>query len=499
MHSTFDKLFRRYPIKSRRALEITPPLIALFLISMPIWGAVFFPLALSYFIVFFDIYWFYKSVNLVLTSFIGSRKIKEAEKKDWLEECKKKENFSKTTHLIVIPSYKESIEKIRETIDSIKNQTFPTKRIYVYLALEKREDNVSQKAEKLLEEYKNVFGGFYYTLHPDLPNEVKGKSSNQAFAAEDAHKRLVLEKKVDVNYMTVTSADADVIFDKQYYAFLAHSFLTVPDPIYTFWQSANVNYNNFWQVPSFTRVISFFGSLWRTSVLVQHARLIPNSCYSLSFKLLMDIGNWDVDVIPEDYRIFFKAFFMTKGRVVVEPIFLKTAMDAAQSHGYVRSLMNKYHQERRWSWGVADDATYIRWYLTIKGVPFFKKTVLLTNVLVDHILWPVNWFIITISANLVALLNPVFTRSNLGYTLPRISAFILTLCFVSIIAMIYIDYTMGPKSSKVKHSRIRKLLFPLEFIFMPIGGFFFSALPALISHVQLLIGKRLEYKVTEKV
>lgn len=499
MHSTFDKLFRRYPIKSRRALEIGPPLLSLFLISMPVWGALFFPVPLSYFIIFFDIYWLYKSVNLVVTSYIAARKIRSAERKNWNEIASKKENYSKVTHLIVVPSYKESIEKIRDTIDSIKDQSFPTKRIFVYLALEKREEGAEQKAIELQKEYAPYLGGFHYTLHPDLPDEVKGKSSNQAFAAKVAYQDLVKAKKVDIEFMTVTSADADVIFDKQYYAFLANSFLTVPDPIYTFWQSANVNYNNFWKVPSFTRVISFFGSLWRTSVLVQHARLVPNSVYSLSFKLLMEIGNWDTDVIPEDYRIFFKAFYKTKGRVAVEPIFLKTSMDAAQSYTYVRSLLNKYHQERRWSWGVADDATYIKWYLTVKGIPFFKKTVLLTNVLMDHILWPVNWFIITISANLVALLNPVFTRSNLGYTLPNISAFILTMCLVSLIAMIYVDYTLGPKKNQENHSKIRKFLFPLEFIFMPVGGFFLSALPALISHVQLIIGKRLEYKVTEKV
>jgi hypothetical protein len=174
-------------------------------------------------------------------------------------------------------------------------------------------------------------------------------------------------------------------------------------------------------------------------------------------------------------------------------------MDAAQSHSYKRSLMNKYHQERRWSWGIADDATYMKWYLTVPGVSFWKKTPLVMNVIVDHILWPVNWFIITISANLVALVNPVFTRTALGYSLPQISAFILTLCLLSILAMIYVDYTLGPKKSKAKRSKLRKILFPLEFLFMPVAGFFLSALPALISHIQLIIGKRLEYKVTEKV
>lgn len=498
MHGTFDKLFTRYPNKSKRLLEVMPPLTGLFLVTLPFWGSLLFPVYLSYFIIFFNVYWLYKSVNLAITSWIASRKIHQAEDKDWLDEVKKVYNFDKVSHLVIIPSYKETYEKIRLTLESIKNQTFPVERMYVYLALEKREENVKDKAEKLKREYEKIFGGFFYTLHPDLPHEVKGKSSNQAYAAKIAYRELIKKGKLDMDFMTVSSVDADVLFDKQFYSYLAHSFLTSPDRYHTFWQSANVHYSNFWNVPSFTRIISFFGSLWRTSILVQHVRLIPNSVYSLSFKLLHSLDYWDTDVIPEDYRIFFKAYFKTKGRVTVEPIFLKTSMDAAQSNTYVGSLMNKFYQERRWSWGIADDALYIKWYLTIKGVPFFKKTLLLVNVILDHILWPVNWFFITVSANAVVILNPVFSRTNLGYTLPQLSGFILTLCLVSVVVMIYVDYTMRRRSIFSKPSKIRQILFPLEFLFMPIGGFLLSALPALITQIQLIIGKRLEFKVTDK-
>ena len=499
MHDSLDKFFTRYPIKSRRLLEIIPPLIGIFLVSLPFWGSLLFPVYLAYFIIFFNVYWLYKSANLAVTSWIASRKIHEAEKKDWLGEAEKIVAFDKVTHLIIIPSYKETSEKIKLTLESIKNQTFPKKRLFVYLAMEEREQNVREKAEKLKKEYENVFGGFYYTLHPDLPHEVKGKSSNQAFAAKRAYEELIKKRKLDIDFMTVSSVDADVLFDRQFYSYLAYAFLISSDPHFAFWQSANVNYNNFWKVPSFTRIISFFGSLWRTSILVQHIRLIPNSVYSLSFKLLHNLDYWDTDVIPEDYRIFFKAYFRTKGRVIVEPIFLKTSMDAAESNSYIRSLMNKYHQERRWSWGISDDALYIRWYLTIKGVPFFKKTLLVANVVMDHILWPVNWFFITVSANAVVILNPVFSRTNLGYTLPQLSGFILTLCLLSLVVMIYVDYTMRSRSVFAKQSKIRQFLFPLEFIFMPIGGFLLSALPALITQIQLIIGKRMEYKVTDKV
>ena len=172
MHTTLDRIFTRYPIKSRRAMEITPPLIALFLISMPIWGAYFFPIALSYFIIFFDVYWFYKAVNLVIMSFIAARKIRAAEKTDWLAKANVLPNFSKVSHLIIIPSYKESYDKIKETIESIFDQTFPKEQIYIYMAFEAREESVRDKADKLKNEYEKLFGGFDYALHPDLPEVI---------------------------------------------------------------------------------------------------------------------------------------------------------------------------------------------------------------------------------------------------------------------------------------------------------------------------------------
>ncbi len=497
MHSLATHLFTRYPRKSHRLLEIIPPIFSVFLITMPFWGAIFFPVQLAYFIIFFNMYWLYKSANLAVCAFIASRKIKKAEKTDWLTLATEADNFKKMSHVIIIPTYQESIAKIKETIESIREQTFPAKRIFIFLAFEARETEAKEKAAALFKDYGHVFGVFHSTFHPDNPNEVKGKSSNQAWAAREAEKILVAGKKIDINFATISSVDADCIFDKQFLSYLAYKFQTARDPHHLFWQTANVSYNNFWQVPSFIRIIAFFGSLWRIALLVQGLRLIPNSVYSLSFKLLRDIDYWDTDVIPEDYRIFFKAFFKTGGKVNVEPIFLKTSMDAPRSATYTKSLMNKYHQERRWSWGISDDAVYLKWWLLVKEAPFFKKTYLVGNVVMDHVLWPVNWYIITISANLIVFLNPVFTRTSLGYTLPRMSGFILTLCLFALFVLIYVDFDMRANRN-AGVSKFRQFIFPLEFVLMPISGFFLSSLPALISHLQLIIGKRLEYRVTDK-
>jgi cellulose synthase/poly-beta-1,6-N-acetylglucosamine synthase-like glycosyltransferase len=497
MTSFFDNIFRTYPVKTRRALEMIPGLTAWFLILFPIWGSFLIPLAVAYFILFFDVYWFYKSFSLATTAYIASRRIKQAEQKNWLLMARPLENFEKVTHIVVIPNYTETAEKLKPGIDSLYNQTFPSERIHVVLAMEEREEGAREKAKTLIKEYEGKFGSIFATFHPDVPGEVKGKSSNEAYAAKIAYKKLIKSGIIEEDFATVSSVDADSIFDPQYFSYLSHEFLRDEHRYNKFYQAANVYYNNFWKVPAPTRIVTFFGSLWRMGLLVQKDRLISHSTYSLSFKLLREIGFWDTDVIPEDYRIFFKAFYIKEGKVSVEPIFLKTSMDAPFSGSYLKSLNNKYQQERRWSWGASDDPLFIKWWLTVPNVPFIKKTMMLINVLIDHTLWPVNWFIITIAANIMPFINPVFARTVLGYNLPKLAGFILTLCILTTVIMFIIDYRT--RSQHHRTSKKRLAIFPFEFLLLPVVGFFLSALPALISHTQLMLGKRLEYKVTEKI
>src|ERR1035437_9173247 len=168
MTNFFNNVFTRYPIKTRRALEILPGSISWFLILFPVWGSFLIPLAVAYFILFFDVYWFYKSFSLEITAFIASRKIKQAEKQDWLKLAKPLENFERMSHVVVIPNYKENLEKLRQTLRSLSSQTFPSKQIYVVLAMEKREIEAKDRAEKLIAEFGKKFGAVLASFHPDI-------------------------------------------------------------------------------------------------------------------------------------------------------------------------------------------------------------------------------------------------------------------------------------------------------------------------------------------
>lgn len=227
-------------------------------------------------------------------------------------------------------------------------------------------------------------------------------------------------------------------------------------------------------------------------------RLVNFSTYSTSLKHVHDIGYWDTDVIPEDYRLFFKSYFAKKGDFEVEPIFLPIYSDAAEADGTWATYVNQYEQLKRWAWGASDDAYIIKQYILTEGIPFWDKSVRVLKVIEDHFLWPVNWFAITISAILPPLLNEEFSRTVLGKTLPQVISTLLTISLISMVTIFVIDaLNRPPRPNKMNiFSYIKQ---PLEFLLLPVVGFFFSALPGLDAHTRLMLGKYIEYKVTEKV
>jgi len=90
--------------------------------------------------------------------------------------------------------------------------------------MEDREIEARERAKKLIEEFGSKFGGIFATYHPDIAGEVKGKSSNEAFAGKAAYEKLVKTGEIDIDFATISSVDADSIFDKQYFSYLSHEF-----------------------------------------------------------------------------------------------------------------------------------------------------------------------------------------------------------------------------------------------------------------------------------
>lgn len=491
------KSLTRHPDYLQRFLEIIPGVFSWSLILFPIWGSFFIPVVVAYYIIAFDVYWLYRSASTAFLAVLSYFRIKAAQRYDWMADVKGFGDWRKLHHIVIIPNYKESLVILRQTLNALKNQSFPRKKISIVLAFETREgDLAKEKAKALIQEYRKTFAAVITTFHPDSPQEVKGKSSNIAWAAKQAKLEIVKKKRLNPDLVTVTSEDADARFDKDYFACLSYKFLDAPNRNRLIFQPAILYYNNIWKAPAPVRVFSTSASIVQMSLLNRRDRLINFSTYSTSFRLLDEIGFWDVDVIPEDYRLFFKAYFATKGEVEVLPIFLPVFAHAAVSTSFWKTMKNQYEQVKRWAWGVSDDPYIIKKWLFTPGIPFWDKTIRVLKVMEDHFLWPVNWFAVTLGATLPPLLNKDFARTILGKRLPQTSSAILTLAVLFLAIMILVDWKQRPRDETVTLGK--RVLGLLEFILLPIVGFFFSALPGLDAHTRLMLGRYIEYRVTEK-
>ncbi|HBD02074.1 TPA: hypothetical protein DCZ17_00995 [Candidatus Collierbacteria bacterium] len=65
--------------------------------------------------------------------------------------------------------------------------------------------------------------------------------------------------------------------------------------------------------------------------------------------------------------------------------------------------------------------------------------------------------------------------------------------------MIILNFKLRPKKESRRIPILGFLGEILEFITLPIVGFFFTALPGIDAHTRLMLGKYIEYKVTEKI
>jgi len=483
-----------------RLLEILPGFFSWNLILFPYWGIFLIPNIVAYFILVFNLYWFYQSFQIAISAIVSHLKIQASINYDWKNDLKSFPDWQKVHHVVIVPTYKEPLYILERTLSSLANQDLPKKQITVVLAMEEKEleEERISKVQALNKQFAGIFGNLFITVHRLVSGEVTGKASNERYAAVWTKKKLVEELGMDINYMTVTSCDADHKYHPKHFSYLTFKFLDNPNRYGYFWQPAVMYYNNIWELPAITRVPNTFSTIWNLAMLSRKDRLINAQNYSLSFKLLDEVDYWDPDKIPEDWGIFFKAYYQKRGEIEVEPIYLPLHADAPQSTSLWKTLKNQYEQYKRWSWGVSDDPWIIKNYLLTPGVPFWDKTMRLIFVLWSHFMWPVNWFIITIGLTVPVLLNPAFGRTVLGYTVPRLSSYVLTIALLFLLVIIFIDNIYKPKRPE-GYPLWRALLTPFEFILMPITGFFFSALPGLDAHTRLMLGKYLEYKVTEKV
>jgi len=274
--------------------------------------------------------------------------------------------------------------------------------------------------------------------------------------------------------------------------------LSQPNGFLHIFQPAILFYANHWRLIAPLRALNSIYSLWELARMVPKHRLVTQSTYSLSWSVVHEVGFWDVDVIPEDSHMCFKVMFHFGRRVKVQPIFLPVYADAAEGPTLQRTLSNQYHQILRWAWGVSDipyvaigafRARDLAWHTRILRVVWYVE---------EHLMWPAHWFLLTLGGVVPALINPGYAHSEFGIWQSRLISAFMSLCLPCLLLVIVVDWRLRPEHPEGEDF-VDVLIGWASFALLPVVGLVLCAVPALDAHTRLLFGRRLEYRVTEKV
>jgi cellulose synthase/poly-beta-1,6-N-acetylglucosamine synthase-like glycosyltransferase len=486
-----------------RALEIFPGAfswVTLFLAVLLSWLK---PALIAYFVIIYVLIWLFRTIYLSFHLRAGYQKMRENEKTDWLKNLPKirAKNWKDIYHLIILPTYKEPLEIVRESFTSLVNCDYPKEKMIIVLACEERaKDSAKIIAEAIKKEFEKKFFKFLITWHPqDLPGEIAGKGANETWAVKKAKREIIDSLKIPYQNIIFSSFDADTVLFPKYFSCLTHYYLTSREPTKTSFQPIPLFINNIWQASPFSRVFAFSSTFWHTMNQERPEKLITFSSHSMSFKTLVDVDFRQTNVVSDDSRIFWQCFFKNDGDYRVEPIFYPISMDANVAKTFRRTMINIYKQQRRWAYGVADVPYFLFGFLKNKKIPFSKKLSLGFELIEGHWSWATASFLIFFLGWLPLILGGAeFSQTLLSYNLPRITSWILTVAMIGLVSSAYFSLILLPPKPP-EYGRFKYPLLFIEWFLLPLTMIFFTAFPALEAQTRLMLGKYMGFWPTEKV
>jgi len=468
------------------------------LLTSPAWAAVVAPEVLGYFLVAFSVYWLWRSCEFSFGLLIGLARLHGSQRRNWAADGEHMQGYARMHHLVLVPTYRESDQILSETLECIATQTTGAERVTVALAFEARDPEAPARAQRLTQRFAKRFGHWLVTMHPDLPGEVKGKSSNLHWAARRVQDELIATGRLDARNLLITVVDADSRIDRQYLAALSIEVLSHPDGRLHVYQPAILFYANYSRLAFPLRAVSSVFSLYSLARLAATHRLIPQSTYSLTWWAARRVGFWDVDVVPEDSHMFFKVWLHLGKRVRTRAMYLPVYADAAEGMNLWKSVQSTYQQIRRWAWGVSDVPYLTLRTLRAQHIPRTMRVQRVGWYIEEHLVWPSHWFLLTLGGMLPPVINQVWAHSPIGVWQTEAYSTLLGLCLPSLILAIIADVWLKWRSGA--HNNVGVLLGGLTgFALLPLTGLACVALPALDAHTRLLFGRSLAYQVTEKV
>jgi len=487
--------------KPERYLEIIPGALSWGIILFMVFLSIRQPIACAVLIIIFDFYWIVRTIYLTTLLFMAYKNLSQQKNRDWLTDCQRLspgKDWQRLYHLIIFPVYKEGLDILRPSLEALKQCCYPKERMVVIVAFEERHAQAKESAEILEAEFKSAFLGYLSTFHPDgIPGEKRTKGANATWAAKQA-KELLSSKSISYEDVVVSCFDADTCVDRQYFGCLTYHFLTSPSPHQASYQPIPVYNNNIWYAPSFARLVEISASFCQMIESMRLEKFVTFSSHSMSFKTLVDIDYWPVDMVSDDSVVYWKAFLFYKGNYRVVPLYITVSMDVAYSSNFFKTIVIQYRQKRRWAWGIENFPFLISRFSNNKDISWVTKIRRSFHLLESHITWAVWAIILMLITPLPIFLGGAFfSQMSIGYNLPKITGLLLNFTLgTSLIWIILSRTTLPARPPGVKW--IKNVVTIIEWVIVPFIILILGSTPALDAQTRLMLARYMEFSPTEK-
>ncbi len=511
------------PPIQERILDGIPGFIAWLVLLLSIASAVAFPLTLTTMAALVASYSAIRFCLAGIANAMGLRRIKEWEAIDWREKYRQDRKptsleWEDVHHLVIIPNYKESMKILSRTLDHLSAQHNAKSQISVLLAMEAAEPESYQKAQSLHSQYHEHFANLYFTVHPrGLMGEMQCKSANLSWAVNRFFDNVVDDFAMNTDTIVLTTMDADTRWHEQHFAALTYHFAINEDRHRTFWQAPIRYHGNIWQVNPLMRIINTYATAFELAYLAAPWWMaMPMSSYSLSLNLLEESGNWDTDVIADEWHMLIKAYFATGGQVEIQHLYLPFLADSTTGANIFQSIRNRYSQTLRHAWGSKEVGYMLAKLIENPQVVSMRSLKLLLRLAHDILLAGAGWIILTVGSQLPVFFHPriapvqiesvMAAEDKLAQLLESITsshpAWILLgisgmLMLVLVVVFQVQDYRIRP-ARQTAYTLGESLLELLSIPFMLVLTLLVVALPTLVAQTRLLLGIPLQFIVTDK-
>lgn len=480
-----------------RFWEILPGAITWSLLAFAFLSSFFAPVVAVVFIIIFDLFWTLRVLYFIIHVVASYVYYRRTAKQDWMQHVQRIDGWEDVVHLVMLPTYKEDISILRHSLNSLRDNVYPSDKMIVVLGGEERaKEQFVAYADMLRKEYDGVFRHLMFTVHPaGLPGELPGKGSNMNWMAKRV-REVINKDQIPYENIVVSAFDSDTIAHEQYFSRLAYLFLTVENPLRTSYQPLVTFNNNMWNANPVVRVASFGTTFWLLGELSRPERMWTFSSHSMPWQMLVDVGYHEPDLVSEDSRIFMQGFLHYEGDYSVTPLHLPVHLDAVEGDTVKQSLIALYKQIRRWSWGVEHVAYMAREFKKHPKISRWKKFEYLFNHIEGMVTWataPVLIFVLGYLPFFIVGDAPSALVANGPFTLE----FMMRIATIGVFFSALVSFLFLPK--RPDHlPRWTWLVMLAQWALLPITFTIFGALPALDAQTRMMLGKYLGFNVTLK-